>query len=277
MNVYLKTAFWLAIAAYVFTLPYAIVVFNFLRETLTLELVKKLPSIMAVLALSVFFYLVRDRNKRFLLIYFAVPVSVLLAAVAFLESNPIKYTHIPEYAFLTWLVFLALGENSKIALVTAVIFASILGVIDEFHHGIHPERYFGWKDMIINTIGAVIGALVINAMKSTPYVETNFELRQLRSNWTSIILVLMAAVFCFVSVDALFLVVDSPSWADAYSAGLVNLNIIGIFLCLMVVLFQGSSKSSSGSLKESLILASIIFGVLQAIILFANFNAVSFR
>ena len=79
-----------------------------------------------------------------------------------------KYCHIPLYAVLVCLIFFAVkkGDNEFPVILASACYASMLGVLDEVHHGIHAERYFGWKDMVINLIGSAIGAILIMTVRN---------------------------------------------------------------------------------------------------------------
>ena len=161
LNHRVRFLLWLIIAIYVLSLPYAIVLFRILENLLTLAVVKILPIILLLISCLVYVRYCRERKKGYHIVEFVGPSAALLIGVFVLESNPIKYIHIPEYALLTWLIYLAINrENGSLVMIVAsAIYASALGVFDEIHHGINPERYFGWKDMVINSVGSAIGAL----------------------------------------------------------------------------------------------------------------------
>ena len=43
----------------------------------------------------------------------------------------------------------------------------MLGIVDEILQGIHPQRTYGWKDMIIDTVSGFIGVLMLVGFKKT--------------------------------------------------------------------------------------------------------------
>ena len=84
-----------------------------------------------------------------------------------LEPNPNKHIHIPQYVVMTWLLLAALSRDYKGKGLLLLIFicASLLGVVDELEQGIHPARFYGWSDMLVNSSSAVIGVLTILGLK----------------------------------------------------------------------------------------------------------------
>ena len=95
--------------------------------------------------------------KRFFPLF---TLSVIIwSAVTLFEENSSKYIHIPEYMVLSILVYVALSvdySGSGILLLTFVL-SSILGFVDEMQQGLYPDRYYGWKDMVINSSGVLLG------------------------------------------------------------------------------------------------------------------------
>ena len=69
--------------------------------------------------------------------------------VIFLEANPNKHIHIPEYILMTWLVFEALRRDYKGGGIFLLVFilSSLPGILDEVLQGLHPGRSYGWQDM----------------------------------------------------------------------------------------------------------------------------------
>jgi hypothetical protein len=57
--------------------------------------------------------------------------------------------------------------------------AAMLGIADEILQGIHPQRTYGWKDMIIDTASGFIGVLMLVGLNKTSREDWTW-LRQLR-------------------------------------------------------------------------------------------------
>jgi hypothetical protein len=85
-----------------------------------------------------------------------------------LEANPNKYIHIPEYVLMAWLLYQAMIIDYKGRGILLLVFicAAMLGVVDELLQGIHPQRTYGWKDMIINAASSFIGILTLVGVKN---------------------------------------------------------------------------------------------------------------
>ena len=80
--------------------------------------------------------------------------------------NPYEITHLPEYAIMSILAFLALRElegkrkekvNENLIFFKAALFTVVLGTIDELYQGVLPLRSFIWYDIFLNGLGGVLG------------------------------------------------------------------------------------------------------------------------
>ncbi len=75
-----------------------------------------------------------------------------------------KLAHIIEYAILGILIYRALKEEKisrKEAVIYAIIIAAFYGFTDEFHQSFTPHRTTRLRDVIIDTIGATSGILIV--------------------------------------------------------------------------------------------------------------------
>jgi hypothetical protein len=68
---------------------------------------------------------------------------------------------------MAWLLFAVLSKDykGKGILILVFVYASMLGVVDELEQGIHPARFYGWSDMLVNSASAIIGVLTILGLK----------------------------------------------------------------------------------------------------------------
>ena len=73
-----------------------------------------------------------------------------------------KRIHIPEYMILALVVRKACSFhlNGHALLVWSAIIGVVLGVHDELLQGLHTQRYFGTRDMMVNAFGAASGAML---------------------------------------------------------------------------------------------------------------------
>ena len=66
-----------------------------------------------------------------------------------------KSAHFLEYAVLTWLFFRALGQNSRWALIGAIVFSVLYAFSDEWHQSFVPGRQSSLKDVGVDSFGAL--------------------------------------------------------------------------------------------------------------------------
>jgi VanZ family protein len=69
---------------------------------------------------------------------------------------------VAEYIILSFLVRYALSyrlEGLRLTLFTALVTA-LYGVHDEMLQGLHPLRYHGWRDIIVNSVAGLSGAML---------------------------------------------------------------------------------------------------------------------
>lgn len=95
-------------------------------------------------------------------------VAVVLIIGAFLLTDPAypaKRIHIPEYILLSLVLRWAGSYRlSGVELtVSAGVLTGLLGVHDELLQGLHPSRYFGINDIVVNAISGVAGAAIGHA------------------------------------------------------------------------------------------------------------------
>jgi len=125
----------------------------------------------------------KDKNKTIKFLSLWLPAMVW-ATVIFLFSNfpSIKTTdfflsdfifkktaHLLEYGILSILVFRALEGsyiNIKKAMIVSILISFLYAVSDEFHQSFIPGREPTIRDIIIDTIGATIGAVLWKKRKS---------------------------------------------------------------------------------------------------------------
>lgn len=73
-----------------------------------------------------------------------------------------KGAHMFSYCFLAILLFMSVYENNiKIAAITAFLVTFLYACSDEFHQLFIPGRSGEFRDVMIDSIGAIIGTLLI--------------------------------------------------------------------------------------------------------------------
>ena len=83
-----------------------------------------------------------------------------------------KSAHMTEYGIFATLLFRALrinGMSVKRAGLTAIILCFMYGLTDEFHQSFTPGREPAFRDVIFDTIGAILATLIIwNILPKAP-------------------------------------------------------------------------------------------------------------
>jgi hypothetical protein len=164
---YLKAAWWILVAIYTFILPDFYIIYSNIVKFFGQDAAGKVPFlIVAVLGtVYVIAILVSQKSPKNLL--FLVPCGVIAFLIMTQVSNPNKHIHIPEYVLMTWLLYAALSKDHKGSglFILIFIYASLLGVVDELEQGIHPARFYGLSDMMVNCASALIGVFTIMGLK----------------------------------------------------------------------------------------------------------------
>lgn len=76
---------------------------------------------------------------------------------------PEERIHFVQYGILTFLLIRALGVDFKgwRLYVLAIIIGSLFGLGDEGIQYLLPNRYFSWKDVILNCVSCVLGSMLV--------------------------------------------------------------------------------------------------------------------
>jgi VanZ family protein len=158
---------WVTVMLYTASLPYVILVFQAITRHFSAKTAGNVP-LFIILLLAVVYIIACIKVKKvargiIILAISAVIVSIIMTV----EANPNKYIHIPEYVLMAWLLYQALAIDYKGRGILLLVFlcAAMLGVVDELLQGIHPQRTYGWKDMINNAASSLIGILTLMGAK----------------------------------------------------------------------------------------------------------------
>lgn len=158
---------WAAVALYTAALPYVIFVFQAADRHFPSTITARIPLLIIVF-LAVAYTILCIKQKTAARCFVILGVSAFIVfGIMMVEPNCNKHIHIPEYILMTWLLHWALAAGYKGSGLFLLIFicAVMLGFVDELLQGIHPERYYGWLDMIINAASAFIGILMLMGAK----------------------------------------------------------------------------------------------------------------
>ena len=134
-----------------------------------------------ILILAIRFLIYRKKNA---VIFLSSVGSIFLLSFLIYQfiPNPYEFTHLPEYATLSMLIVWAVGtEKHRIAgtpekkkIKSPIIknpyflsgeVTSSIGTIDEIYQYFLPDRHFTWYDLLINTLGGILGLLIFWGIK----------------------------------------------------------------------------------------------------------------
>lgn len=229
---------WVLIAVYTFLLPQVRIVYQASVNYLGEEATGKIPLI-SVLVFGFAYTAYGLATKRGLKsLLYLIPSGAIAYAIIRLEPNPNKHIHIPEYVVMAWLLFSALSKDYQGKGVYLLIFlaGSMLGVVDELEQGLHPRRFYGWSDMIVNSASVVIGIFTLMGLKEAPTGDWSWAKNvKKHSGLVALILfgifgaTLMGVNLFQVQAQEAFLGVYPP-WLIGWNALYVVLTPISIFL-----------------------------------------------
>lgn len=135
-------------------------------------LVKLLPiaGTLVVLAGIIYCFARRVNNDlQIKYIFLGLGIVVAFFALAIPDPNiPIKRIHVAEYIILSFAVRYALSKRMSGAGLTffTVLVTMLYGIHDEMLQGLHSLRFYGWRDMIVNAVAGLSGALMGHGLLS---------------------------------------------------------------------------------------------------------------
>lgn len=235
---------WIIVALYTFALPFVILAFRAIEQSFSPQTAARIPLfIIAVLAAAYSMAGIRHKATVQCLIILAAGALVVCGVVAF-EDNANKYIHIPEYIIMTWLLYSALSVDYKGSGILLLVFlcALLLGIVDELLQGIHPQRTYGWKDMVIDSASSFIGILSLLGIKALPLKSWGW-IRNLRHCKVALAVLLVGAAAAVPTAVYLFDVQDQGNFIKAYPRWLLAANSLFIAAGAAVIILHGCRKS----------------------------------
>ena len=128
-------------------------VLNFLYSSLGKEVLSiTVNTILIITSVLVIFLFIKKRRK---LMPIVLPLIIAIIFIKMIE-RPEERIHFLEYGILGFLVFKAIGKEIK-QIILALIFIILIGSIDEFIQYLLPNRVGDVRDIIMNSIGGIIG------------------------------------------------------------------------------------------------------------------------
>lgn len=130
---------------------------------LPLKMLPVIATLAVLLVISLRFIQRVNRGCRIKVVFLGLGIVTAFLALAIPDPHvPVKRIHVPEYIILSFLVRYTLShrlEGLRLTLFTALVTA-LYGVHDEMLQGLHPLRYYGWRDIVVNAVAGLSGALL---------------------------------------------------------------------------------------------------------------------
>ena len=236
----LRVLLWTLVAVYTFLLPYLIVVYNAIVKHFSAAIAGKVPLTIIIVMGVVFSIVVLALKKNIKTLILLIPCTIIAWILISLEPNPNKYIHIPEYVVMSWILFEALSIDYRGRGIFLLVFicGASLGVVDEVMQGILPGRFYGWRDMIMNSAATVIGVLTLVGLRTTPAGDWTWIgcLQQCKKALgITLFGTAGAALMCF----SLFNVKTHRTFDGSYPGWLLVWNGLFLITGLVVFLFPG--------------------------------------
>ncbi len=285
---------WALVAGYTYILPNFRVIYEAILNAYGVEVVGKVPLAIVGFFGAAYVLAVLRFRKKIKYVLYLLPAALIAYAIMRLEPNPNKHIHIPQYTLMAWLLLAALSRDykGKGLLILIFILSSLLGVVDELEQGVHPARFYGWSDMLVNSSSSIIGVLTILGIK--PPKEGDWSWKgQLKKSKGLITLAIFglagAGIMCFF----LFRVQAQETFWGVYPPWLLVWNLAYLVLaaalavtCLhsktdKVLSALGTSPIGSTSQAKTarlwiIPLLAILF-YMHAILLFVSLTGAEFR
>jgi len=123
----------------------------------------------AVAALGVMLVLWRRRAPLWAFVALAGAGVAYGFALSWLRAQHLERTHLPEYGIAAWLAWRAIVPLVPAAFpsyAAAAALAAAIGLGDELLQAITPGRVYDIRDVAMNALGAVLGMVVIAAVRA---------------------------------------------------------------------------------------------------------------
>lgn len=232
-----RIVLWSMIAIYTLTLPNAIVVYRTLVEYIGAANTGKIPLISILVVGSAYGVYGYRRNNQLGHLLYLIPSGLIALAIIKLEVNPNKHIHIPEYMLMAWLLYAVFSKDYQGSgiFILVMICGSLLGVVDELEQGIHPRRFYGWSDMLVNSASTLIGIFTLMGVvgRSPRDWAWRVQLKLFAPEIWLLAFGLICAIFMGIQ---LFRVQAQEAFWGIYPIWLLRGNIIFVVISLFMIL-----------------------------------------
>ena len=142
-------------------------VWVYLYQKLTLQSLVVMPiAVVFILIFGLMAWFAR-KGLRLNIAWFGLAIFLAVIGLYLPDAAvPSKRIHVAEYMLLAIVMRKALSyRHAGVALVIwTVLLTTLLGVHDEILQGLHVQRYYGLRDMLVNAFGAMSGAVLGHAL-----------------------------------------------------------------------------------------------------------------
>ncbi|MBU2510993.1 VanZ family protein [bacterium] len=249
----IRFGLWGMVIGYTFILPHAIIPYQIIKERYSMEFLLKVPLTVILFFSAVYVVITLIRIPFHRTAITVIPSALIIFAVIQLESNPVKHIHIPEYVIMTWLLYQGLYEDYQGRGFYLLLFvsASMLGVIDELQQGLHPNRYYGWSDMLVNSGSSLVGIFTLIGLRKLPRKGPDWltGLKNFKPGLISLVIGLMSSG---ISCAVLFEVQEKKAFQGVYPFWLLTVNMVYLGTAIVLsafYLYRSHQRIKTGGIK----------------------------
>lgn len=284
-----RAILWTLIALYAFVLPDVILIYRAIVDRFGEEVAGKIPAITVVVVGIAYGAAVLLSHRRLENVLFLLPSAMIAVMIIGLEPNPNKHIHIPEYILAAWLLYAVLSKDYKGKGLFILIFvcATLMGVVDELEQGIHPKRFYGLSDMIVNSSSALIGIFTIMGLKGVPARGWAWA-KKLSQFEPYVGLVLFGFIGIVVTCVYLFRVQASETFQGVYPAWLQAWNALYLLSAPAIAHFgstghsthagrRGAAATQTVTARLWLVPLLVILLYMHALAVYASSAGIEFR
>ena len=247
-----RAILWVLIAFYTYILPNFRIIYNSIVSSFGQAVAGKVPLVFVLIIGMAYVIALFRTHKSLKNLLYLVPAAVIAATIMVLQPNPNKHIHIPQYVLMAWLLFAVLSKDIKGKELFILIFllGSVLGVVDELEQGVHPTRFYGWSDMLVNSASTLIGVFTIMGLNKAvpPGVDWLTPLKESKAVLWFILFGLVGAV---IMCATLFQVAASEIFWGVYPQWLLSWNILFVLIVpAMIYTYQRSLRKQRYSPQD---------------------------
>jgi hypothetical protein len=276
---------------YTFFLPDARLAYDAIVNSFGQSVAGKVPLVMVTIVACLYAIAVYITHKNLKNLVFLIPCGIIAYLIMHFEANPNKHIHIPEYVLMVWLLYSVFSKDSSSRDVFVLIFVctTALGVVDELEQGIHPSRFYGLTDMIVNSSSGLIGIFTVLGLKKLRAADWSWiaglkEMKMLSA------LCLLGVAGVVIMCTYLFRVQAGGAFWGIYPTWLLAWNVL-FLMAVPVGLIFTRIRLARKNIDESIIIAAddlkiarlwimpmlIIIAYMNALIIFVSISGMQFR